>query len=107
MGKQPCIQIARNAGAEGSVVVQRIQKDGSASFGFNAATGEYVDMVAAGIIDPTKAVRTALADAASVASLMTTTEAIIAEEVEEEIGSRQLSPYEQAGQRQNLGMGGF
>jgi len=51
--------------------------------GFNASTGEYVDMVKAGIIDPTKVVRTALAYAASVASLMTTTEAIIAEEVEE------------------------
>merc|ERR1712099_177051 len=81
--KQPCIQIAQNAGAEGSVVVQTLQKEENLSLGFNAATGEYVNMVDAGIIDPTKVVRTALADAASVASLMTTTECIIAEEVED------------------------
>jgi len=80
--RQPCIQIARNAGEEGAVVVQNLMKEANTSMGFNAATGEYVDMIKAGIIDPTKVVRTALADAASVASLMTTTEAIIAEEVE-------------------------
>merc|ERR1712113_1276093 len=82
--KQPCIQIAQNAGAEGAVVVQTLQKEENLSLGFNAATGEYVNMVDAGIIDPTKVVRTALADAASVASLMTTTEAIIAEEIDED-----------------------
>merc|ERR1711972_1247976 len=99
--KQPCIQIAQNAGAEGAVVVQTLQKEENLSLGFNAATGEYVNMVEAGIIDPTKVVRTALADAASVASLMTTTEAIIAEEVEEKAGQeRKLSPYEEAGLRQ-------
>merc|ERR1711865_503684 len=81
--KQPCIQIASNAGEEGAVVVQRILASDSPSFGFNAQTGEFVDMIQAGIIDPTKVVRTALADAASVASLMTTTECIIAEEAEE------------------------
>mmetsp|Transcript_113921 Transcript_113921/g.322194 ORF Transcript_113921/g.322194 Transcript_113921/m.322194 type:complete len:563 (-) Transcript_113921:100-1788(-) len=80
--RQPCIQIAQNAGEEGAVVVQTLQKSEDLSMGFNAQTGEYVDMVKAGIIDPTKVVRTALADAASVASLMTTTETIIAEEVE-------------------------
>lgn len=80
--RQPCIQIARNAGEEGAVVVRNLMKEANTSMGFNAATGEYVDMIKAGIIDPTKVVRTALADAASVASLMTTTEAIIAEEVE-------------------------
>jgi len=78
--KVPCWQIAQNAGIEGAVVVQTLLKD--SSVGFNAASGEYVDMVKAGIIDPTKVVRTALADAASVASLMTTTEVIIAEGVE-------------------------
>merc|ERR1711972_898146 len=99
--KQPCIQIAQNAGAEGAVVVQTLQKDSNLSMGFNAQSGEYVDMIKAGIIDPTKVVRTALADAASVASLMTTTEAIIAEEVEEKAGQeRKLSPYEEAGLRQ-------
>mmetsp|Transcript_89833 Transcript_89833/g.279573 ORF Transcript_89833/g.279573 Transcript_89833/m.279573 type:complete len:578 (-) Transcript_89833:59-1792(-) len=103
--KQPCVQIAQNAGAEGAVVVQTLLKESNLSMGFNAQTGEYVDLVQAGIIDPTKVVRTALADAASVASLMTTTEAIIAEEVEEKAGQgRALSPYEQAGMRQdNMG----
>jgi len=103
---QPCVQIAQNAGEEGAVVVQTLLKEMNLSRGFNAATGEYVDMVAEGIIDPTKVVRTALADAASVASLMTTTEAIIAEEVETKQGERQLSPYEQAGLRQD-GFGNF
>merc|ERR1719188_2147049 len=81
--KQPCMQIAQNAGAESGVVVQTLLKSEGRSLGFNAAKGEYVNMVEAGIIDPTKVVRTALADAASVASLMTTTEAIVAEEAEE------------------------
>jgi chaperonin GroEL len=101
--KQPCIQIAENAGAEGAVVVQTLAKDDKQLMGFNAQSGEYVDMIQAGIIDPTKVVRTALADAASVASLMTTTEAIIAEEVEDKGGQRPMSPYEQAGMRQDAG----
>jgi len=104
--KQPCIQIATNAGEEGAVVVQRVLASESPSFGFNAQTGEFVDMIQAGIIDPTKVVRTALADAASVASLMTTTEAIIADEVETKDGERKPSPYEQAGMRQDM-MGGM
>ncbi|CAE7234724.1 CPN60-2 [Symbiodinium natans] len=105
--KQPCIQIAQNAGEEGAVVVQTLSKDKNLSKGFNAQTGQFVDMIEAGIIDPTKVVRTALADAVSVASLMTTTEAIIAEEVEEKAaGERPLSPYQQAGLRQD-GLGGF
>lgn len=108
--RQPCIQIAANAGEEGAVVVQAIMKSDTLSFGFNAQTGEYVDMIKAGIIDPTKVVRTALADAASVASLMTTTEAIIAEEVEDEgpDGQPRLSPYEKRGLGQDSGRyGGF
>ena len=72
--KMPCKTIASNAGHEGAVVVQNLLANSKYSFGFNAQTGEYVDMVEAGIIDPTKVIRTALADAASVASLMTTTE---------------------------------
>lgn len=100
--KQPCIQIAQNAGEEGAVVVQTLQQEANLSRGFNAATGEYVDMIQAGIIDPTKVVRTALADAVSVASLMTTTEAIIAEEVEDGAGPQEkLNPYEQSGRAQN------
>jgi chaperonin GroEL len=106
--RQPCMQIASNAGAESGVVIQTVLKDESCSLGFNAANGEYVNMIEAGIIDPTKVVRTALADASSVASLMTTTEAIIAEEVEKEekganLGSgRKQSPYEMAGARQDI-----
>jgi len=105
--KQPCIQIAANAGEEGAVIVQAVLKDSNKNFGFDARNGVYVDMIQAGIIDPTKVVRTALADAASVASLMTTTEAIIAEEVEEKAGGRPMSPYEKAGQRQDSAYGGF
>jgi len=105
--KQPCIQIASNAGEEGAVVVQRVLASEDPNLGFNAQTGEFVDMIKAGIIDPTKVVRTALADAASVASLMTTTEAIIAEEVEPKSGERKPSPYEQAGMRQDMMGGGM
>merc|ERR1719324_395544 len=105
--KQPCIQIATNAGEEGAVVVQTVQKKDDKCTGFNASSGEYVDMIKAGIIDPTKVVRTALADAASVASLMTTTEAIIAEEVEPADAPRKLSPYEEAGLRQGMMGGGM
>ncbi|HEY5072610.1 MAG TPA: chaperonin GroEL [Caulobacteraceae bacterium] len=75
----PIRQIAENAGVEGSIVVGKVLENASASFGFNAQTEEYVDLVQAGVIDPTKVVRTALQDAASVAGLMITTEAIIAE----------------------------
>ncbi len=75
----PIRQIVENAGVEGSIVVGKVLESGSASFGFNAQTEEYVDMIEAGIIDPVKVVRTALQDAASVASLIITTEASIAE----------------------------
>jgi len=75
----PIRQIAENAGVEGSIVVGKVMEDKSATFGFNAQTEEYVDMIKAGIIDPAKVVRTALQDAASVAALMITTEAAIVE----------------------------
>ncbi|WEJ32596.1 chaperonin GroEL [Devosia sp. SD17-2] len=77
--QSPVRTIANNAGAEGSVVVDKILENNSASFGYNAATGEYGDLVQLGVIDPVKVVRTALEDAASVASLLITTEAIIVE----------------------------
>ena len=77
--KMPCKTIASNAGHEGAVVVQNLLANPTYEFGFNAQTGEYINMVEAGIIDPTKVIRTALADASSVASLMTTTECVIAE----------------------------
>ena len=75
----PIRQIVENAGVEGSIVVNRIHENKSQTFGFNAQTEEYVDMLDAGIVDPAKVVRTALQDAASVAGLLITTEAMIAE----------------------------
>ncbi|WP_428675165.1 chaperonin GroEL [Roseibium sp.] len=75
----PIRQIAENAGVEGSIVVGKIQENDDASFGFNAQTEQFVNMIEAGIIDPTKVVRTALQDAASVAGLLITTEAMVAE----------------------------
>ena len=75
----PIRQIAENAGVEGSIVVGKVIENKSQTFGFNAQTEEYVDMIEAGIIDPAKVVRTALQDAASVAGLLITTEAMVAE----------------------------
>ncbi|MEQ8373399.1 MAG: chaperonin GroEL, partial [Roseibium aggregatum] len=75
----PIRQIAENAGVEGSIVVGKIQENDDPSFGFNAQTEQFVNMIEAGIIDPTKVVRTALQDAASVAGLLITTEAMVAE----------------------------
>ena len=77
--QSPIRQIAENAGVEGSIVVGKVLENPSATFGFNAQTEEYVDLVAAGVIDPAKVVRTALQDAASVAGLLITTEAAVAE----------------------------
>ncbi|MFD1702494.1 chaperonin GroEL [Methylopila henanensis] len=75
----PIRQIAANAGVEGSIVVGKLLETDNATSGFNAQTEEYVDMIQAGIVDPTKVVRTALQDAASVSALLITTEAMIAE----------------------------
>ncbi|OYU68530.1 MAG: chaperonin GroEL [Alphaproteobacteria bacterium PA2] len=75
----PIRQIAENAGVEGSIVVGKVLENSSASFGFNAQTEEYVDMIASGVMDPAKVVRTALQDAASIAGLLITTEAAIVE----------------------------
>tara|TARA_R110000824_G_scaffold118960_18_gene272565 strand:- start:96211 stop:97872 length:1662 start_codon:yes stop_codon:yes gene_type:complete len=75
----PIRQIVENAGVEGSIVVQKVLESKVPNFGFDAQNEEYVDLVAKGIIDPTKVVRTALQDAASVASLLITTEAMIAD----------------------------
>ncbi len=77
--KSPARQIANNAGADGSVVVGKLLEATEANWGFDAQTGEYGDLVAKGIIDPTKVVRTALQDAASIAGLLITTEAMVAE----------------------------
>jgi chaperonin GroEL len=75
----PLRQIAENSGVEGSIVVNKILENKSETFGFDAQTEEYVDMIDKGIVDPAKVVRTALQDAASVAGLLVTTEAMIAE----------------------------
>jgi chaperonin GroEL len=81
--EEPIRQIAANAGEEGSIVVQKI-REGKGDFGYNAATGEYGALIAMGVIDPVKVVRTALQNAASVAGLMLTTEAMVAEIPKEE-----------------------
>ncbi len=81
--EEPLRQIARNAGREGSVVVAAV-KDGTAGFGYNAATDQFEDLLTAGVIDPTKVVRMALENAASVAGLMLTTEVLIAEKPKKE-----------------------
>ncbi len=75
----PIRQIVENSGGEGSIVVGKITENKSQTYGYNAQTGEYVDMLAAGIVDPAKVVRTALQDAASVSGLLVTTEAMIAD----------------------------
>ncbi|MEM6847303.1 MAG: TCP-1/cpn60 chaperonin family protein, partial [Pseudomonadota bacterium] len=77
--ESPVRQISENAGVEGSIVVGKIMDNASNDYGFNAQTEEYGDMIQAGIIDPTKVVRHALQDAASIASLLVTTEAMVAE----------------------------
>ncbi|MBK1733657.1 TCP-1/cpn60 chaperonin family protein, partial [Thiococcus pfennigii] len=83
--EEPLRQIVANAGEEGSVVLQKIL-EGEGNYGYNAATGEYGDMVAMGILDPTKVTRSALQNAASVAGLMVTTECMVAEEPKKDDG---------------------
>src|SRR5580658_6518510 len=80
--EEPVRQIVRNCGIEGAVVVERIKASHDPNFGFNAATEQYEDLVKAGVIDPTKVTRTTLQNAASIASLMLTTEATISDAVE-------------------------
>ena len=83
--EEPLRRISENAGVEGSIVVDKV-KGGKGAFGFNAATEQYEDLVQAGVIDPTKVVRSALQNAASVASLLLTTEALVAEKPEKKKG---------------------
>ncbi len=77
--EEPLRMIALNAGEEGAVVINKIQSSNDSNYGFNAGTGAYEDLVSAGVIDPTKVTRTALQNAASIAGLMLTTEAMISE----------------------------
>jgi len=81
--EEPIRQIVANAGDEQSVVTAKVA-EGTGNFGYNAQTGEFGDMIAMGILDPTKVARTALQNAASVASLILTTEAMVAERSKEE-----------------------
>jgi chaperonin GroEL len=89
--EEPLRWIANNAGAEGSIVLDKV-KNGKGAFGFNAAKEEYEDLLKAGIIDPTKVVRTALLNAASVAGLLLTTEAMVAEKPEEKSAAPPMPP---------------
>jgi chaperonin GroEL len=84
--RSPVRQIAENAGTDGSIVVGRLTDKNDPNYGYDAQAGEYKDMVAAGIIDPTKVVRVALQDAASVAGLLITTEAMVADRPEPKAG---------------------
>ena len=81
--EEPLRQIVGNAGLEGSIVVNKV-KEGKDDFGYNAATDQYGNLIAQGVIDPVKVVRMALQNAASVASLMLTTECLVAERPKDE-----------------------
>ncbi len=85
--EEPLRQIVQNAGKEGAVVVERVRSEKNENFGFNAATEEYEDLVKAGVIDPAKVTRTALQNAASIAGLMLTTEAMVSELPDEDKSS--------------------
>ncbi|NNU94586.1 chaperonin GroEL [Geobacillus sp. NFOSA3] len=89
--EEPVRQIAQNAGLEGSVIVERLKTE-KPGIGFNAATGEWVDMIEAGIVDPTKVTRSALQNAASVAAMFLTTEAVVADKPEENKGGNAGMP---------------
>ena len=84
--------IAQNAGAEGSIVVAKVRESKEKNFGYNAQTDVYEDMVAAGVIDPTKVTRSALQNAASIAGLLLTTEAVIVEKKEEKSAGPAMPP---------------
>src|ERR1700723_4104699 len=81
--QEPLAQIAENSGEEGAIVLGKVNDSKDNNFGYNALTGDYEDLVKAGVLDPTKVVRTALQNAGSIASLMLTTEALVSEIPEE------------------------
>ncbi len=103
--EEPLRQIALNAGWEGAVVVGRVRESKEENFGFNAETGEYGDMVKMGIIDPAKVVRMALQNAASIAGLMLTTEALVADIREDDKKAAGAAPH--GGGGMGGGMGGM
>ncbi|HEY2385298.1 MAG TPA: TCP-1/cpn60 chaperonin family protein, partial [Terriglobia bacterium] len=77
--EEPLRQISGNAGFEGAIIIEKVRANADPNFGFNAATGQYEDLVKSGVIDPTKVTRSALQHAASISALMLTTEAMICE----------------------------
>ena len=81
--EEPVRQIVLNAGVEGAIIVEKIKENSNPNYGYNAYSSEYEDLIVAGVIDPTKVTRTALQNAASIASLMLTTEAMVCEIPEE------------------------
>ncbi|MFB3061309.1 MAG: TCP-1/cpn60 chaperonin family protein, partial [Candidatus Binatia bacterium] len=89
--EEPLRRISVNTGVDGSIVLQKV-KEGQGDFGFNAATEKYEDLMKAGIVDPTKVVRTALQNAASIAGLLLTTEAMVAEKPEEKSAMPPMPP---------------
>ena len=90
--EEPLRQIAKNAGVEGSVIINRIKNENKIDFGYNARTEEYVDMISAGIVDPTKVTRSALQNAASVAAMVLTTESLVTDIKEEKVPAAPMDP---------------
>ena len=88
---EPVKQIAKNAGLEGSVIVDKVKAQ-AAGVGYNALTEEYVDMIQAGIVDPVKVTRSALQNAASVAAMVLTTESLVADKPEPEKAAPAMDP---------------
>ena len=105
--EEPLRQIVNNAGHEGSVVIDKVKKSKEEAFGFNAETGKYEDLIEAGVIDPTKVVRFALQNAGSVASLMLTTEAMVADKPEESTAAPAMPGGGMGGGPGMGGMGGM
>ncbi|WP_099204463.1 chaperonin GroEL [Scatolibacter rhodanostii] len=89
--EEPVRQIANNAGVEGSVIVERVKTTAKVGYGYNALTGEFVDMITAGIVDPTKVTRSALQNASSVASTILTTESLVAD-IKEPVSAAPAAP---------------
>lgn len=90
--EEPLRQIAKNAGVEGSVIINKIKNENKIGFGYNARTEEYVDMIPAGIVDPTKVTRSALQNAASVAAMVLTTESLVTDIKEEKAPAMPMDP---------------
>jgi len=90
--EEPIKQIAYNAGEEGSIVVEKVKNSGKKGFGFNALKGVYENMFDAGIVDPAKVTRSALQNAASIAAMLLTTEALVADKPEENKGGAAVPP---------------